>query len=360
MKTLFKLLSQYMVPNLKKVLILTLLIGLPQLFTISYAQNRSNEPLCIASDTGVGGPRYIETTFPIDGFISNPETVSFNLRCKGDVPIKIVPDNNGSPEAKAFIHSLEQYKPRQKAFYIYTTVKTSTGKILKNKFDVFEQSATEPGEPIYLDALGPGKFHNLSVEIYIANKIFDVPDKPTNPTPIASLYLPILDVSQNGGQPSYAPYNIILAMGMDAFPDPCITPALDVWHPDTIDFGTLKKEDFNSTISDSFLFRLRRPKTDSCSQPLYPIISFKATDPVVNDEIQLKNGTLLSLSAYKHSSNGSESFGQLKFNTPIRLGKIGLDEAIVLEVDANLRKNPSQTIKPGPFSTTVIYHIEYR
>lgn len=358
MKTLLKLLSQYMVPNLKKALILTLLIGLPQLFTISYAQNRSNEPLCIASDTGVGGPRYIETDFPLEGILSM-ERIRFTLRCRADNPIRIEPDNSGSTEAAAFSKSLQQYKPIQQAFFTTTSIKTPYGDSL-NTFDVLSNKGHKPGPSIDLPRLGPGKYHEISVTIEISVRLFYPGYTPPDPKPISPLYLPVLNAFQLEGTPVYAPYNVIIVTSVEKSPDPCITPALDVWHPDTIDFGTLKKEDFNSTISDSFIFRLRRPKTDSCSQPLYPIISFKATDPVVNDEIQLKNGTLLSLSAYKHSSNGPESFGQLKFNTPIRLGKIGLDEAIVLEVDANLRKNPSQTIKPGPFSTTVIYHIEYR
>lgn len=342
----------------KKILQIALLglLGITY-FKPGYSQN-INTPLCIASDTGVGGPRYIETEFPLNGILSM-ERIQFTLRCRADNPIKIEPDNSGSAEAAAFAKSLQQYRPSQQAFFVTTSISTSEGNS-SNTFNVLNNKEHKPGPSIHLPQLGPNKYHEITVTIEISVRLFYPSYTPPEPKPISPLYLPVLNVFQTKGTPVYAPYNVIVVTSVEKSPDPCIAPALDVDHPDTIDFGTLKKEDLNTTISNSFFFILRRPQTDSCSQPLYPIISFKATDPVINDEIQLRNGTILSLSAYKHSSHGEESFDQLKFNTPIRLGKIGLGEAIVLAVDAYLRKNPNKSIQAGPFSTTIIYHLEYR
>lgn len=108
------------------------------------------------------------------------------------------------------------------------------------------------------------------------------------------------------------------------------------------------------------MLSLSRPKEDSCNYQLYPIITFDATDTVLNDDIYLTNGTILSLNATKHSSQGSENFGKLKFNMPIRLGEVNLGERVSLAMIANLRKKPNAVIKTGPFSTSVIYRIEYR
>lgn len=345
--------------NIWRVVFISTLIIFSMKLGYSQKQTNWNDPLCIASDTGMGGPRYIETTFPLTDFFGSPQKYHFNLRCRADVPIKIEPDNSGTTEAEAFVASLQQYKPIQEAFFTYTNVVTNYGEST-NIFDVFKLNAHRPGKTIYLPVLGPGKYHEFPVNIELSVKIFQPGYQPENPKPISPLYLPILNVTQIGGQPSYAPYEIIVAMGIDAYPDPCITPTVNIGHPGDIDFGAMSKEDLNQTITKNLSLRISRSAKDSCSYPLYPIITFSATDPVVNDNIELKNGTLLSLDGVKHSSRGNENFGKLKFNTPIRLGEIGLDENIILAMEAHLRKNPKKEVKGGAFSTTVIYHIEYR
>ena len=326
---------------------------------LGYSQN-INTPLCIASDTGIGGPRYIETTFPVEQFISPLQRVEFKLRCRAEVPIRIEPNNTATPEAEALLAGLRKYRPRQEGFNIYSKV-TSKREHYLSSYDFFKNRLTfMEGGIINLPALGPGKYHDISVVIELSTKVFEATYFPEDPEPLPTLYLPVFLATQTSGSPMYAPYEVIVVMAADAFPDPCITPTVNIGHPGDIDFGAMSKEDLNQTITKNLSLRISRSAKDSCSYPLYPIITFSATDPVVNDNIELKNGTLLSLDGVKHSSRGNENFGKLKFNTPIRLGEIGLDENIILAMEAHLRKNPKKEVKGGAFSTTVIYHIEYR
>ncbi|WP_133243406.1 hypothetical protein [Ignatzschineria cameli] len=263
------------------------------------------------------------------------------------------------PQAIQLVKDLQQYRPDDQGFMIYSEVKTLYGSFF-NSLNFFKMEASEQGQPIDLPPLGAGKYHEIDVTIGLSVKVFYATYFPENPKPISPLYLPILNVFEKSTRPTYAPYNVIVTMGMENDPDPCVTPGLNIRAPQDIDFGTLNKEMLEEVVSERFSMRLIRSIDDHCQQPLYPIITFKATEPILNNEIQLSNGTLLSLDAVLHSPHGGGDLGKLQFNTPIRLGKLNLEDLVLLSIEAKLRKNPNKSLKGGPFSTTVIYHVEYR
>lgn len=126
----------------------------------------------MTNDTGLGGSRYIETTFSLKSFLVIRKCTIFYLRCRADVPIKVEPDNSGTLEAKAFVESLQQYKPKQEAFFIFTRVNTKYGES-DNIFDVFKLDAHKPGDTIYLPLLGPGKYHEFPVTVELSLKVFE-------------------------------------------------------------------------------------------------------------------------------------------------------------------------------------------
>ena len=115
-----------------------------------------------------------------------------------------------------------------------------------------------------------------------------------------------------------------------------------------------------NSVKKSFFFRLGRPASDPCGHSLYPIITFKATDPVVNDEIEIPNGTNLSFVVEDLSLGSTIGTKKLQFNTPLRFGELKPQGFLNLYVTANLRKNPEKPLRGGYFSTVMIHHIEFR
>lgn len=322
-----------------------------------YTQNIDwRNPLCIAEDTGMGGPRYFETNFPLNE-VAPSQVFEFKLRCRADVESGLYIGGWGNG-IYHFNVDLEQYQPLRKKYDITLTItnlgdgQQSTGYI--NVFAVRENYLN----PIYFPALGEGRFHDISVKISLSEKILEAGTIPENPKPVRPLYLPLFSISEKGStlplSERYAPYVVNLVTTFDKFPDPCVTPGPLIIVPSQIDFGTLNREDLEGSVKNKFFFRVARLSEDTCTYNLYPIITFKATDPVLNDEIYLDNGTILSLEEI-HSG-----FGKIKLNTPMRFGELKPKEFLNLLIEATLRKNPDKPLRGGAFSTVVIYHIELR
>ncbi|PWD86000.1 hypothetical protein DC081_09255 [Ignatzschineria cameli] len=325
-----------------------------------YAQSFDwDNPLCIASDTGIGGPRYIETNLPLNE-LAPPQTIEFKLRCKGDVPIYVQPGSSIVSEMHFANRLIREYAPTRTHFTISSTVKylrTNQQQYrVRNIFDLGGSGSVQ-GQPLEVPALGAGQYHEFSVKIDISERLFFSNTLPETPKPIEPFYSQTLSVTQKkdaNSTQNYAPYPIWIVSTFDTFPDPCVTPGPMVIVPPQIDFGTLNREDLEESVKKRFFFRVARLSEDTCNYNLYPIITFKATDPVINDEIYLNNGTILSLEEV-HSG-----FGKIKLNTPMRFGELKPKEFLNLLIEATLRKNPDKPLRGGAFSTVLIYHIEYR
>ncbi|GGZ77378.1 hypothetical protein GCM10007161_05720 [Ignatzschineria indica] len=336
------------------------------IITPNYAQKGYdwNNPLCIASDTGLGGPRYIETNLPINE-VAPAQTIEFRLRCKGDVPI-FVQTLTGSGGVSIFANNIvNQYLPTTGIFDVETTVVAlNSGKTQTSSLYVFDIAAGDLGEQLFLPALGEGQFHEFSVKINISERVVKPRVIPENPKPINPFYIPLFSVVDNSSdvqlEKRYAPYPLYLVSTFDTFPDPCVTPGPMVVVPPQVDFGILNREDLVQSVKKSFYFRLARPSNDTCGHSLYPIITFKAMDPVVNDEIEISNGTSLSFVVEDLSSGSAIGTKKLQFNTPLRFGELKPQGLLNLYVTANLRKNPEKALRGGYFSTVMIYHIEFR
>ncbi|OYQ81651.1 hypothetical protein B9T19_03010 [Ignatzschineria sp. F8392] len=336
------------------------------IITPNYAQKGYdwNNPLCIASDTGLGGPRYIETNLPLNE-VAPAQTIEFRLRCKGDVPI-FVQTQTGSGGVSIFASKIvNQYQPTFKVFDVETTVVAlNSGETQKSSLYVFDIAASHLGEQLFLPALGEGQFHEFSVKINISERVVKPRVIPENPKPINPFYIPLFSVIDNSSdvqlEKRYAPYPLYLVSTFDTFPDPCVTPGPMVVVPPQVDFGTLNREDLVKSVKKSFFFRIGRSVDDTCNYNLYPIITFKATDPVVNDEIEISNGTNLSFVVEDLSSGSTIGTKKLQFNTPLRFGELKPQGLLNLYITANLRKNPEKPLRGGYFSTVMIYHIEFR
>lgn len=338
------------------------------IITPNYAQKGYdwNNPLCIASDTGLGGPRYIETNLPINE-VAPAQTIEFRLRCKGNVPI-FVQTQTGSGGVSIFANNIvNQYLPTTGIFDVETTVVAlNSGETQKSSLYVFDIAASHLGKQLFLPALGDGQFHEFSVKVNISERVVKPRVIPENPKPINPFYIPLFSVIDDSSglqlEKRYAPYPLYLVSTFDTFPDPCVTPGPDIIVPTDIDFGNLNREDLLSGVTKRFPFRIVRSSQDTCGYNLYPIVTFKPMDPTVNDEIYLQNGTILTLTGKHYSPNGNSDvdYGRLKMNTPMRLGELKPGEIVNIFVDATLRKNPNKALRGGHFSSVLVYHIEYR
>ena len=335
------------------------------IITPNYAQKEYdwNKPLCIASDTGLGGPRYIETNLPLNEK-AQLQTVEFTLRCKADIPILIQTQTGAN---SIFADKLiREYLPTHAIFDVTTIVAVlNTGEIQKSILKVFDTAANRPGNVIHLEPLGKNQFYELSVRVTVHEKIFRARVIPEKPQSISPLYIPlfsVVDRSSGLQKNKYAPYPLYLVSTFDKFPDPCVTPGPDIIVPTDIDFGNLNRENLLSGVTKRFPFRIVRSSQDTCGYNLYPIVTFKPMDPTANDEIYLQNGTILTLTGKHYSPNGNSDvdYGRLKMNTPMRLGELKPGEIVNIFIDATLRKNPNKALRGGHFSSVLVYHIEHR
>lgn len=123
--------------------------------------------------------------------------------------------------------------------------------------------------------------------------------------------------------------------------------------PNKINFGDISKQSFEQgTIAQrDFSLNVTRNKSN-CTAPLRPKVVFTTPETVVNNQdIKLSNGLLLSL---KDGANGR----------PLEIGKVieyynQIDTSLQIKYKAELRKNPGEAIKSGPFSTALVYLVEY-
>lgn len=332
-------------------------------FIPSYMEGAVNwrEPLCIDIETGLAGPRYIETNLPLNEVVP-PQVIEFKLRCRADVKSRIVTTNAGA-QIHGFVSRLNQYAPTE-ALYNITTTATNlgNGETTKSLSKVFSPGEGYPGPVISLPILGPGKHHEIAVKVALSEKIFKAGIIPENPKPVLPLHMPLISVAIGRDDPiqGYALYPIFLVTTFDEFPDPCVTPGPNVYVPSDVNFGTLNREDLDKGVKKVLFFRVARPAFDTCSYSLYPIITFKSTDLVVNDDIQLPNGTELSFILEDFSSGSTTSPEKLKLNIPLRFSELKPSGLLNLRLTANLKKSSNRPLKGGFFSTVLIYHIEYR
>ena len=134
----------------------------------------------------------------------------------------------------------------------------------------------------------------------------------------------------------------------------CIPGVVTPSAPREIDFGTLDHNQLaQSVMSDRFFFRFEDDLVNQeCNSTVEPIVRFSSAEKVVDNEIYLANGTILSL-----YTNQDE---KIPLDTPItNIHRISPSSYQII-MKANLRSNPNQPLIAGPFSTTVVYQIEYR
>lgn len=123
--------------------------------------------------------------------------------------------------------------------------------------------------------------------------------------------------------------------------------------PNKINFGDISKQSFEqgAIAQRDFSLNVTRNKSN-CTTPLRPKVVFTTPETVVNNQdIKLSNGLLLSL---KDGANGR----------PLEIGKVieyynQIDTSLQIKYKAELRKNPGEAIKSGPFSTALVYLVEY-
>lgn len=126
-----------------------------------------------------------------------------------------------------------------------------------------------------------------------------------------------------------------------------------------VDFGTLDYNQLAEGVSKKIYFRFVDDLQDQgCVSPLKPIVRFSSAEKVVDNEIHLSNGTILS---FYNQTTGTPNQGEkIPLDTPItHIYKIS-ESTYQIIMDAKLRSNPNQPLISGPFSTAVVYQIEYR
>lgn len=139
----------------------------------------------------------------------------------------------------------------------------------------------------------------------------------------------------------------------------CIPGAVTPFVPREIDFGTLDYNQLSQGVSEKVYFRFFDDiEKQGCVSPLKPIVRFSSAEKVVDNEIHLSNGTILSF--YNQTPGTSNQGGKIPLDTPItNIYQISPSSYQII-MDAKLRSNPNQPLIAGPFSTTVVYQIEYR
>lgn len=139
----------------------------------------------------------------------------------------------------------------------------------------------------------------------------------------------------------------------------CIPGAVTPFVPREIDFGTLDYNQLSQGVSEKIYFRFTDDvDAQGCISTLKPIVRFSSAETVVDNEIHLSNGTILSF--YNQTPGTSNQSGKIPLDTPItNIYQISPSSYQII-MDAKLRSNPNQPLIAGPFSTTVVYQIEYR
>ncbi len=139
----------------------------------------------------------------------------------------------------------------------------------------------------------------------------------------------------------------------------CIPGAVTPFVPREIDFGTLDHNQLLQGVSEKIYFRFTDDiDAQGCISTLKPIVRFSSAEKVVDNEIHLSNGTILSF--YNQTPGTSNQGGKIPLDTPItNIYQISPSSYQII-MDAKLRSNPNQPLIAGPFSTTVVYQIEYR
>lgn len=139
----------------------------------------------------------------------------------------------------------------------------------------------------------------------------------------------------------------------------CIPGVVTPLVPREIDFGTLDHNQLLQGVSEKIYFRFIDDTQDQgCISTLKPIVRFSSAEKVVDNEIHLSNGTILSF--YNQTTGAPNKGGKIPLDTPIADIYQISDSVYQIIMDANLRSNPNQPLIAGPFSTTVVYQIEYR
>jgi len=128
--------------------------------------------------------------------------------------------------------------------------------------------------------------------------------------------------------------------------------------PSRINFGMLDRNKLLEGVNERIHFHFSDDLHDrGCKSNLKPVIRFSSVETVIDNEIHLSNGTILSL--YSRSLNTGNEEGRVPLNTPVTdIDRAGYLYNMPLEV--KLRTSPDKRLIAGPFSTTIVYQIEYR
>lgn len=315
------------------------------------------ENACIASDA-VPSTRVIETDLGLNQ-ITPGEVVEFRLSCKGELRLSI-----NMLAATAALYSFprklrEAYHPSDAFLEVRTNVTylNNPSIVFRSVLDVFNHSRIDNGTSLNIPSLGAGKTHEFSVRIEVLPKRFFatvMPDPLVRPEPLVVAYLfSISEHVQSAADMKYAPYPVGFRPIFDAEKEPCIVKPPTVFVRDVVDFGVIDRADFQDPIQERFMFKIIRNEEDTCQSPPIPIVTFKSNETVINNEIYLDNGTILSLEDLK-------KYGKIKLNQPMDLGEMEADGSVGMFLNAELRRNPSKPLKTGEFSTVLIYNVEYR
>lgn len=125
--------------------------------------------------------------------------------------------------------------------------------------------------------------------------------------------------------------------------------------PNVIDFGDMSKQSLEQGEVRQRDFSLNMTRNESnCSVPLRPKVTFVSEEGLLtnnNKDIKLSNGLLLSL---KDVASGQ----------PIEIGKAfeytnRIEGSHQIKYRSEIRKSPGDTVKTGPFTTALVYLVEY-
>lgn len=124
--------------------------------------------------------------------------------------------------------------------------------------------------------------------------------------------------------------------------------------PNVIDFGDMSKQSLEQGEVRQRDFSLNMTRNESnCNVALRPKVTFVSEGLLTNNnkDIKLSNGLLLSL---KDVASGQ----------PIEIGKAfeytnRIEGSHQIKYRSEIRKSPGDTVKTGPFTTALVYLVEY-
>ena len=136
---------------------------------------------------------------------------------------------------------------------------------------------------------------------------------------------------------------------------PCMIGAYNInVSPTLIDFGNISKNEVDSGKIVTRLFEInieKKQQSGNCNISSRPKVTFIPQDDYDKDNIHLSNGLMMT---FKNEDNSTIPMGK-----PYLLGSVK-NNKLNKKINVQLKKgNRGTPIKAGPFSSTVIYLIEY-